>query len=107
MSKNKKNRELEKELEAVFHFLKKITISIIAPTPQVIVISDLKEKVESLSQHVVEEQLEQAPTPRLVEEEELQQHVSKDNGKEFIQELFEKEPMCNVIFNAQDQRPKP
>jgi hypothetical protein len=34
-----------------------------------------------------------------MEEVELQQSVSRDNGKEFIQELFEffQEHICNVI----------
>jgi hypothetical protein len=31
-----------------------------------------------------------------VEEEKLQQHVNKDNGKELFQKLFEK-LVCNVI----------
>jgi hypothetical protein len=33
----------------------------------------------------------------LEEEVELQQPMNKNNGKEFFQELFEEEPICNII----------
>ncbi len=51
---------------------------------------------EELQQLAVEEHLEQVFAPRLVEGEELQQPMSKDNREEFFQELFEEEPICNV-----------
>jgi hypothetical protein len=38
-----------------------------------------------LQQLVVKEQTYQVSTPRLVEEEELQQPMSKDSGEEFFQ----------------------
>jgi hypothetical protein len=51
-----RGRELEEELEEALDFLKRTTTSTSKPTPQVIVISDLKE-VETKLQLVVEEQL--------------------------------------------------
>jgi hypothetical protein len=47
-------------------------------------------------QQLVEEKPKQVSTPKLVEEKELQQHVSKDNGKDFLQELFEEELVYRV-----------
>jgi sugar-specific transcriptional regulator TrmB len=69
---NKKNRELEEELEATLNFLRKITMSTTKPIPQVIVISKSKEEVEIKLQHVVEENSKLVPMLRLVEEGKLQ-----------------------------------
>jgi hypothetical protein len=55
LSKSKKNRDLEEELKAALNFLKKTITSTTTLAPQVIVISDLKEEVEIIPQHVVEE----------------------------------------------------
>jgi hypothetical protein len=49
-----------------------------------IIISKEEEELEILSQFIVEEQLEQAPEPRLVEKEKLEQLMKKNNGKEFL-----------------------
>ncbi len=64
-----------------------------------IIISDSKEKVEVLFQPIAKEQSKHVLEPRPMEEVDLQQYVSRDNGKEFLQELFEffQEPICNVI----------
>ncbi len=64
-----------------------------------IIISDSKEKVEILFQPVAKEQSKHVPKPRSMEEVELQQSVSKDNGKKILQEFFEffQEPICSVI----------
>jgi hypothetical protein len=102
LSKNKKNRELE----ATFNSLKRTTTSITTLTPQMIIISKEEEEVEILSQLIVEEQLEQAPKPRLVEKEELQQPMRKDNGKEFLKKIFEKEVVCSVIHQCPRLRTK-
>lgn len=61
-----------------------------------IIISDLEEEVKILSQLVAKEHSEQALTLIHVEEKKLQQLVHKDNGKEFLQKLFE-ELVYNVI----------
>ncbi len=71
-----------------------------------IIISDSKEEVEILSQLVIEEQSKQAPKLRFMEEVKLQQLVNKDGGKEFIQESFEEEPICNVILQCPRSRTK-
>jgi len=42
-----------------------------------------------------------------MEEEELQQLMSKDNGKEFIQELFEEEHAYNIMLQSLRSRTKP
>jgi regulatory protein YycH of two-component signal transduction system YycFG len=98
LNKNKKNRELE----TTFNSFKKTTTSVTTLTPQMIFISKEEEEVEILSQLIVEKQLEQAPEPRLVEKEELQQPMKKDNGKEFLKKIFEEELVCSVIH----QRPR-
>jgi hypothetical protein len=72
----------------------------------VIIISNSKEEVEILSQLVIEEQLEQAPKPRFMEEVKLQQLANKDSGEEFIQKVFEEEPICNVIPQCPRSRTK-
>jgi hypothetical protein len=41
-----------------------------------------------------------------MEEEELQQPMNKDNGKVFIQKLFEKEHVCNIILQCPRLRMK-
>ncbi len=60
-----------RELETSLNFFKRIATSITTLAPQMIIISKEEEEVEILSQPIVEEQLEQAPEPRPVEEEEL------------------------------------
>jgi hypothetical protein len=50
--------------------------------------------------------LEQAPEPRLVEKEDLQQPMRNDNGKEFLKKIFEEEPICNVIHQHPRLRTK-
>jgi len=41
-----------------------------------------------------------------MEEKELQQHVSKDNEEEFLQKLFEEEPICSVILQCPRSKTK-
>ncbi len=64
-------RKKSRELEVAFNFLWRTTTSIETLTPQVIIISKEEEEVEILSQLIVDKQLEQAPKPKPVEEEEL------------------------------------
>jgi hypothetical protein len=55
LNKNRKNRELQEELQVALNFLRITTTSTPTPTPQVIVISNLEEEVEIIPQFVVEE----------------------------------------------------
>jgi hypothetical protein len=107
LSKNIKSKELKEELKIALNFLRRTTTTITSPTltPQVIIISNSREEVEILFQPIVEEQSKQTFKPRPMEEIELQQHVNKDSGKEFIQELFE-EHVCSVIPQCPRSRTK-
>jgi primosomal protein N'' len=51
--------------------------------------------VEIRQQLVVEKKLQLVPASKLVEKKKLQQPVSI--GEEFIEELFEKRPVSNII----------
>ncbi len=95
-----------RELKVAFSFFRRTTTSITTLAPQVIIISkEEEEEVEILSQPIVEKQLEQDHEPRPMEEGELQQPMSNDNGEEFFQELFE-EPICSVIHQCPRLRTK-
>ncbi len=66
MSKNIKSKELEEELKIALNFLKRTTTTIASPTltPQVIIISNSREEVETLFQPIVEEQSKQTFKPK-------------------------------------------
>jgi cell division protein FtsX len=118
--KEQRSRELEKELEATLNFLKRTITSTAKPIPQVIVISNSKEKVEirpqpvveeisqsihvlrpmeevKLQQHVIEEQPQLIPILRLVEEKKLQKPMN--NGEAFLQEFVKQLsiPLLSVL----------
>jgi hypothetical protein len=118
-----RSRELEEELEAALNILKRTIMFTTKLVPHVIVISDSKEEVEirpqpiieeisqlvlasrsmeegELQQPVVEEQPQLVLVPKHVEEKELQQPMR--SGEAFLQELFKKGPISNIIF----QRPR-
>jgi hypothetical protein len=69
---------LEEELETTLNFLRKTITSIAKLVPKVIVISNSKEEVEVGPQLVIEEQLQSIFALRLMEEEELRQHVVQE-----------------------------
>jgi hypothetical protein len=70
----------------------------------VIIISDLKEKVEVLFQPIAKEQSKHVPEPRPMEEVELQQSVSRDNGKNFSKNFlsFSKNLFAMLFISTQD-----
>lgn len=102
-----RSKKLEEELKVALHFLMWTTTSIVALEPHVIVISDLEEEVEVISQPTVEEQPQLTPESNPLEEKtKLQQPMSRDNGEEFLQELFEEASICNIIPQSLQSRMK-
>jgi len=93
---------LEKKLEIAVNFLKKTTISTRNPKPQVIVISNSEEEVEVGPQLVVWEQPQPVLESILVEKKELKQPIS--SGKVFLQEVFKKGPISNIILQCPRSR---
>ncbi len=93
---------MEKKLEIALNFLKKTTISTRNPKPQVIVISNSEEEVEVGPQLVVWEQPQPVLESILVEKKELKQPIS--SGKVFLQEVFKKGPISNIILQCPRSR---